>query len=57
LGSRKRATRCRDRAVHQGSADERSLDQKPYAWRTRRERGEQPLHMYPVFRLQERNVF
>ena len=42
-----------DRAVQQSSADQQSLDQEPGAWRTVRERGEQPLHMYPVFSLRE----
>jgi len=57
LGNRKCATRCRDRAVHQSSADQQSLDQQPGAWRTLRERGEEPLHMYPVFSLRERQRF
>ena len=47
------ATGCRDRAVQQSSADQQALNQKPGAWRTLRERGEQPLHMYPVFSLRE----
>jgi len=48
-----RATGSRKAAVQQSSADQQSLNQKPGAWRTLRERGEQPLHMYPDFSLRE----
>jgi hypothetical protein len=44
--------RCH-RAVQQSTANQQSLDQQPGAWRTLRERGEQPLHMYPVFSLRD----
>ena len=39
-----RPTGSRKAAVQQSSADQQSLDQKPGAWRTLRERGEEPLH-------------
>ena len=42
-----------DRAVQQSGADQQSLNQQPGARRTVRERGEQPLHMYPVFSLRK----
>ena len=48
-----RPTGTRKAAVKQSSADQQSLNQKPGAWRTLRERGEQPLHMYPDFSLRE----
>ena len=49
----KSVTGCRHRAVQQSTADQQALDQQPGAWRTLRERGEKPLHMYPVFSLRE----
>jgi len=52
-----RPTGCRDCAVHQSTADQQSLDQKPGAWRTFRKRGEQPLHMDPDFRLRDSKQF
>ena len=50
-------TGFRDRAVDQSTANQHSLNQKPGAWRTLRERGEQPLHMYPVFSLRKSQRF
>jgi len=57
LRRRSRPTRCRDRAVQQSSADQHPLNQKSGAWRTLRERGEQPLHMYPDSRLRDSQRF
>ena len=48
-----RPTGSRKAAVQQSSADQQSLDQESGAWRTLRERGEEPLHMYPDFSLRE----
>jgi len=53
LRRRYRATGRCGHAAEQNSADQQSLDQEPGAWRTLRERGEQPLHMYPNFSLRE----
>jgi len=57
LRRRKLTTLRRDRAVHQSTADQQSLNQKSGARRTARERGEQPLHMYPNFSLRESQQF
>jgi hypothetical protein len=53
LRRRNRAIGCRDRAVQQSSADQQSLNQKPRARRAVRERGEKPLHLYPIFSLRK----
>jgi len=46
-------TGFRDRAVDQRSANQQALNQNSGARRTARERGEQPLHMYPDFSLRK----
>jgi hypothetical protein len=47
LRRHKSVTGRRHREVQQGSANQQALDQQAGAWRTLRECGEQPLHMYP----------
>ena len=51
LRRRNRATGCRGHAVHQSSADQQPLHQKPGARPAVRERGEQPLHKVSHFQL------